>query len=542
VVSWPLVRFIRRPSAGVFLAFIAGVYLGIKSDFLPLYLLVVSTAALLVTCACIYLSRLSKSRLLAVVFHVMVYATVSLIACFSGILSSLDTKKTLAHKFSTLSGDRVSITGTINGDPDVIPATDSHKGMVQFSLRMDEIIDGTETISGDGVLIWIRCYGSIDSGLPAYGERWMVRAKIPEPTARFEGGRRSISSIFLRVNIRDIHFVSPGKGWWIAERCFAARQSSARYLSRGIKDYHDSVAVLRSLLLGYRWLPYEMRQVFIDTGTLHIFAISGSHVVVFAGIIIAVLGMFRVSSIYWGLFIGPLLCAYTFATGLQSSAMRACLMAVIYWCAPLVWRKPDGLNALFVSAIIIMAVSPMQIFDTGFILSFVCVFGLILLYPLINKPVQQLFGPDPLRLQPTPALLDLSRSAGSYLWSVLAMSIAAWLVSFPLTAFYFGNFTPVTLLSNLIVIPLSSLVILCGCLSLVLGACIEWFAEIFNHANLVLIWMMVKPMQYMAKLPFATFKIEAVPTAAIVCWYALLGLLVFRRKCREHASTECPLI
>ena len=92
-------------------------------------------------------------------------------------------------------------------------------------------------------------------------------------------------------------------------------------------------------------------------------------------ILIAILGMFRVSSVYWGLFLAPLLCMYTFATGMQTSAVRACIMAMIYWGAPLLGRKADSLTALCVSALLIVGAVPTQLLDKGFILSFVCVLG-----------------------------------------------------------------------------------------------------------------------------------------------------------------------
>ena len=61
------------------------------------------------------------------------------------------------------------------------------------------------------------------------------------------------------------------------------------------------------------------------------------------------------------------------------------------------------------------------------------------------------------------------RIAAKGLWSMVAMSISAWLVSAPLTAYFFGNFTPMGIVANLIVSPLSELVITAGCLSLVTG-------------------------------------------------------------------------
>ena len=526
----PVNHNVRRASIGISLVVVLGTYYGLKTDSAPGLILMVSCLSWFAALFAILYSSLRPE--LEIISWIAIACILFCICCtafLSASLSSLRLNGLSDYDFSPLDGDRIEVTGIVNGDADVLPSLRPHRTVVQYYLLIEQAKIGIQLLPVATQRIRVICYGGDIVDIPRYGEQWQVsgRVTIDKRKGKAGTGRKNVC---LKASEFDTKYLSDGNGWWLAKRCYAARRASSLLLSVGINDYPVTSDILQSLLLGYRRLSYEMRQLFVFTGTLHIFAISGSHVVVMGAILIVILGMFRVSSVYWGLFLAPLLCMYTFATGMQSSAVRACIMAIIYWGAPLLGRKADSLTALFVSALLIVAAEPTQLLDTGFILSVVCVFGLIVLFPIIHAPGQKILEPDPLRLQMETKVVTVLRYGGKGLWSMVAMSISAWLVSAPLTAYYFGNFTPIGLLANLIVIPVSAMVILSGCLSLVLGSCIEWFAVIFNHANIALIWLMVKPMDLLSKVPHGNIKFETVPLWSLFLWYGLLAGWVFWHK------------
>lgn len=527
-------RFTRRPVTGFTLYFMLGTCSGLKSDISCTTVLTVAAAFCLCAIICVILSaRVSGKFIIPWFTTILIAGSFFFAAWGSAAISRRNQDQEWLRTIPAEEGDRIAVTGVVCGDPDVLPAADPRRGVAQFPLQLEQITQAGVTYPADKARILIKCYGNGAFDIPLYGERWRLDGKLSfGRTNSFKATVRP----FLRVSFRDAEFQSGSHGWWLAERCYATRRAATGYLSAGLQEHALTVDVLQSLILGYRRLSYQMRQVFVFTGTLHIFAISGSHVVVMGAILIVILGMFRVSSVYWGVFLAPLLCMYTFATGMQSSAVRACIMAIIYWGAPLLGRKADSLTALSVSAFLIVAAVPSQLLDTGFILSVVCVLGLIVLFPIIHMPLQKMLEPDPLRLEPETKVITALRYAGRGLWSMVAMSISAWLVSAPLTAYYFGNFTPIGLLANLIVIPLSALVIMAGCLSLVLGSCVEWVGVTFNHANIVLVWLMVKPMEWLAKVPYGNIKIEAVPLWSLVVWYGFLAGWVVWRKGMENVE------
>ena len=152
---------------------------------------------------------------------------------------------------------------------------------------------------------------------------------------------------------------------------------------------------MQALLLGYRDdLPKTVRQDFVSTGTVHIFAISGAHVRMMAFLSIQLLRALGIPMARWFFFLAPMLAVYTITTGAATSAIRACAMASMMLAAPVLKRRPDAISGLAVAAIGILACSPAQLGDLGFLLSFTAVAGLLALQPLFDAGAVRLFRRD----------------------------------------------------------------------------------------------------------------------------------------------------
>jgi competence protein ComEC len=246
--------------------------------------------------------------------------------------------------------------------------------------------------------------------------------------------------------------------------------------------------------------------------------------VIVCGLLVFVLRALRISRILWVFFLAPLLAAYTVATGCEPSATRACIMAVAYFTAPCLGRRTDVLSALALAALIILAWSPAQVCAAGFLCSFVVVGGLVVLCPLLERPLRPLWSPDPLRAQPERWAARLLRAGGRGTAGLLALNAAAWLSSAPLTAYFFGRFTPVALLSNFVVIPLAFAAVLAGCLAVVLGACLAPAADLFNHANLLLARVLMAAAERLLRLPGGSIAVGPPPAWAVLGCYGLLAV------------------
>jgi len=246
-------------------------------------------------------------------------------------------------------------------------------------------------------------------------------------------------------------------------------------------------------------------------------------------IIIFFLKALKVSRPRWVFVIGPLLIFYVFVTGARPSAVRACVMAVIYFAGPLCKRKADPFSSLAAAALVILAWDPRQLFDIGFVYSFIVVAGIIVLYPVFERPLRPLWQPDVLRLQPERRVVRLARGVGRMLAQCAALSCAAWLTSTPLTVYLFGRFVPGALLSNILVVPMAFLIVVSGCLSLSLGPCLPVLGEIFNHAAVTVIALLVKCMGALRQIPLLCIDLVPPPLWTVWAWYALLALILLNR-------------
>jgi len=535
---------IRRPLLGVAIFFIGGTWCGLTLTvpaihvFIAAWIFVLLSLLIIRVRASRYVSGREERAGSGLLGMTPILLTVFFTAWTAAGVRIEDLKGCALRAPGLQPSTQVEVMGLITDDPSVSEgkATVSNGVVWQFTLASETVrmtTGGPEKPACSPIIVRLRSWA--DRSPPHYGDRWRISGKIRNgrPEARIFRQR-----FFLNSNSRDAVCLSAGHGTSFMGWCYDQRRAAAEFLSAGITDFPNHVGLLRALILGYRQdLPLDVKNDFAWTGTLHIIAISGSHIVVVAGILIFVLQAFGISRVHWGLFLAPLLIIYTAAIGLPSSAVRATVMAIVYFIAPLLHRKADIVSSLAMAALLILAVAPGQLFDVGFILSFVCVLGLIVLCPLIDRPLLKMLEPDPLRLQPEAGRVTALRVVGRYMVSLLALAVSGWLISTPLSAYYFGRFSIVALPANMVIVPLAFFILLSGCLSLVLGPCVLLLADIFNHANVVLVSIMLGTMKFMADIPHGNFQSQW-PLSAVLVWYAVLGSVALWLHSRRAAPAK----
>jgi ComEC/Rec2-related protein len=259
------------------------------------------------------------------------------------------------------------------------------------------------------------------------------------------------------------------------------------------------------------------------SGTMHIFAISGLHVALIAGILVALLRVVRIPRRWCGLIVVPLLWFYTGATGWQPSAIRSTIMMSVIVLGWSTARPTDLLNSLAAAALIILAWDPQQIFQASFQLSFCVVLSIALLTPGLNRAFDRLLAHDP--LVPRDALPVWRRWLEAPLrWLALsvATSLAAWLGALPLSIHYFHVFSPVTLLANLLIVPASTAALASSMGSLLCGAWLTAAGEWFNHGSWFWMSLMMRISQWAAGLPHAFYHVASPPPWGFAAYYLLL--------------------
>ncbi len=306
------------------------------------------------------------------------------------------------------------------------------------------------------------------------------------------------------------------------------RDWSQRTLARGLPVEDEELRLLWAMTLGWKTaLTDEVSEPFMRSGTMHIFAISGLHIALIAGILVAVLRAAQLPRGACGAVIVPLIWFYTAATGWQPSAIRSTLMMTVIIAGWSVRRPSNLLNSLAASGFIILLWQPSQLFQAGFQLSFFVVLSIALLLPPFEDFRQRLLQTDPFlpdELRPRwQRWLDWPLRA---ITTSLATSLAAWLGSLPLIAHYFHLFTPASLLANLVVVPLSSLALMCNLGALVCGDWLPWATDAFNHSGWLFMRGMIWFSEWTTTLPGAFLYVRTPTTFEFFAFYTAVFFLV----------------
>ena len=131
-------------------------------------------------------------------------------------------------------------------------------------------------------------------------------------------------------------------GGGVTARLAPAREALSRCAGIGI-EHSDAASLNRAILLGERRsLPKEAKRVFAASGAMHVFAVSGVHVMAVAKVLAVLMQLLFVPKRFAGAAAVPFVWGYVCVIGLPPSAVRAATMATFYFSAPVFWRRPSA--------------------------------------------------------------------------------------------------------------------------------------------------------------------------------------------------------
>lgn len=291
----------------------------------------------------------------------------------------------------------------------------------------------------------------------------------------------------------------------------ASRQWITAALSLGIQDQKTELGVLLAMALGVSDAAgQEVEDAFRGSGTLHIFAISGLHVVMLAGVMGFILrwsGLRQSRAVAW---LVVLVFCYAYITGWRPSAARAALMISVLLVAPWWDRKPMIQNSLGAALLLLLAMDTQQLFNIGFQLSFAVLWAILLFATPLMKLMEPWTSLDPfLPPQLASPWVRWLAQARLYLAGLVSVSLAAWMGSFPLMIGHFKTLNPVGLVANLILVPASGLSMTLSCASLVctvLG--LSSAQALVNGLNAWVAQIMIALTAWFAAWPFANVTLD----------------------------------
>ena len=256
---------------------------------------------------------------------------------------------------------------------------------------------------------------------------------------------------------------------------FGMRDRMLGILQENIRD-PDAIGIAEALLIGYRGhLDRTVADAYAGTGVIHIIAISGLHI----GMIYAAMTMLAglvlgrtAADRYRPLIVIPFIWLFGFMTGSGASVMRSvCMFSMVGLGKALLGRRGRPVNTLCATAFLLLAYHPQWIADIGFQLSFAAVAGIMVYHPSFST------------------LPGFENKLLRHLWDMVAMTLAAQLLTTPLILHHFGRFPLLFLFTNLVTVPLSSLVLFAEillCLVAPLQAAAKWTG---GRIEAAILWM-----------------------------------------------------
>jgi competence protein ComEC len=518
--------FQNIPAFKFSLLLIAGILIGseysFRSDILVIILFVILIS--------IYI--ICRSELNPIFNFVLISFAIVLFGIFKSNLDFFMTGENSIKEISPTG--KKSITELI-GIIKELPDYDSNR--VRFILSSEIIISQKDSaeVNGD-VIVTLRkdIFSKINTQPPLLqaGDRVALTGKLSDAPSQRNPGEfdykkyltiQNIFKTFFVTGYKNIYIISNNNlGYFTRNILYPAKIFALKNIDNNL--YGDEAAFLKGLVTGERSdITSEMKDDFVKAGVMHLIAVSGLNV---AYIIISVtlfLSLFRIPPAARSIITIAFLIFYCLLTGSPASIVRATIMGVLVLTAFLIERRINFYNAIGIAAMIILIYDSKQLFDPGFILSFSATLSMVIIYSKFEKPVVKKISEWN------------SKGKKFTLWiSVLFFTtLSAQLGTLPLTALYFGKISIISVVANLIAVPLANLSLAIGFFQIVTASVSEYLSSVISETNNLLLIFQLEFIKWCASLDFSYIQSAGFNFSDLICYYLILTILLTAKFKRE---------
>ncbi|MGF6926891.1 competence protein ComEC [Chitinophaga sp. W2I13] len=363
-------------------------------------------------------------------------------------------------------------------------------------------------------------YTGKDSLLPAlhYGDELIAR-KRPE-FIKFSGNPGAFNyqqymvtqQVYQQVYLgpADFYLLPYNRGHPVRRLLLQARDYCLYNLKKYIGNGPEA-GMAEALLIGYRQdLDRDVVQSYSNTGIVHVIAISGMHLALLYSTLLWLLQWLPAHPwmhVTKAVIILVVLWGFALLTGASASVLRSAVMFTGITIGRFVLHRYSSIyNTLAASATILLCFNPYLVVDAGFQLSYLAVLSILLFY----QPIYRLF--------------EWKRRWADWLWQMTAVSLAAQLITTPVSLFYFHQFPNYFLPANLIAVPLSTVIIYGEVILLFLapfGTPAVWLGSALKY----MILGMNSCIRWIGELPGAVIREIHCSLAQTVLLYLLIAAL-----------------
>ena len=378
-------------------------------------------------------------------------------------------------------GVLITLFGYIDEEPDI------NGDKTQLVLRVKELIVSDKRLDVDErTLIYTNTFPKYK-----FGDKLLIIGFLKTPQNFVEDF--DYIAYLKRQNIRTtISFPKMNKGENLRLGFFEKTKVGLYKKIFGLKNKFESVinksvaepnaSFVNGILLGSRQnIPEEIKEAFNKTGTTHILAISGYNIMIISWAVLAgLVYFFRRRTAFW--FSVAIVILFTILTGASASVVRASIMGLLLLFASGYGRLYDSKNSIILAGTAMIWLNPFAlVFDVGFQLSFLAVMGLLYIYPFLDN-----------KFRKVPELWKLKE--------LTLMTVSAQLAVVPLLIYYFHQFSALSLLANILILPFVPFAMLAGFVSGVGGMIFLPLGKIIGFTAWAITTYQIKIIEFFATL------------------------------------------
>jgi len=315
--------------------------------------------------------------------------------------------------------------------------------------------------------------------------------------------------IFYVMNFPKIEITERGKGNFIKNALFYVKENFLEKMNSAIQSPES--LLMGGLILGEKSsFNQALRQSFVNTGTIHVVALSGYNVTIVAEWIMKLFSFLPKNlGIWMGIFS---ILLFVLMTGGSSTAIRAGIMAILALVARATGRNYDVARALTLAGVFMVLLNPFVLaYDVSFQLSFIATIAVIFFAPRFEKYF--LWVPDYFKLR-----------------DIISVTCSVYIFVFPFILYKMGNFSLVALPANILILPFIPFTMMLGFFTGFLGLIYYIFAIPVGYFSYLLLHYELGVISFFSNLPFSSLSFPNFPLLLTLIIYAYFTYRLFGRN------------
>lgn len=495
----------RYPILGILIPFIAGIIFRLVIPSFPAVILTIVLFAFFLFFFSVIATKKTACKI--IIFILSFYCGFYALALQSEKSKSMDLQGIMPP-----SSDAVAI-------GDVVSIPEVRNGKTVFLLNCEKIRIGEKYYTPSGK-IRVSVRDSLDD--IHYGSEVQVSGKI-SPVRSFQNFNTFDYAAYLRD--KGICLNLSVQGGFFLKRSYSQKTSFLSFVF-SVREYLIS-AIRRNLsspysdlcagiLVGARdFIPENIQDDFIRSGTYHLFAISGFHIGIISASVFFLLRLFGLGRKKSALFSSFSVIFYSFIAGMGDSVVRAMIMALCFFASIIAEREGNANNSLFSALLIVLVINPAGLFGAGTLLTFIATFFIINCSPLLYE--------------------KLSFVPFKYLRGLLAGTMSAQIGIIPVLAYFFNYISPAGIIANILCVPSASLAFIWGIISSLTSFASAHIGGMLFAVEEIFLFILFELVKFFSSLPLSYINLVSPGIIEIFLYYLLVSAVFF--KSFEKAKT-----